>query len=132
VQVFYHLEDGKFDAVKAKRWAGGLFDVLAGTGLFILPKVGLLFILGPLGDIVAYGLSTSGTEALVCSFVSLGIPRSEAKKYQDSICDGEFLVLVYGATTSETGVALTLLQGTKPHMLQTHAIFHSGISPSTN
>ena len=130
VQVFYHLEDGVSERANAKRWAGGLFDVLVGTGLFVLPTVGLLFILGPLGDIVAFGLRSSGTEALICGLVSFGIPRSQAKKYQDSIREGEFLVVVYGATTSETEAALTLLQDTKPHLLQTHSIFHSGMAPS--
>ena len=70
------------------------------------------------------------SEALISGLVSLGVPHDEAAKYQDSIRSGEFLVVVYGATATETEAAITLLHDTKPNLLQAHSIFHSEAAPA--
>lgn len=126
VQGFYRPADAALEGAEAGAWFGGLFGLLIGTGLFILPVVGAVFVLGPLAGLVAGAISGAGVGALINGLVFLGVPQDQAIKYQERIQAGEFLVVVHGATPTETERACSLLQGTSQTCLQTHSIFHGG------
>jgi len=126
VQGFYRPMDAALEGAEAGAWYGGLFGLLIGTGLFILPVVGPVFILGPLAGLVAGAITGAGVGALASVLVPLGVRQDQAIKYQERIQAGEFLVVVHGATTAETERAGSLLQETSQVCLQTHSVFHGG------
>ena len=126
VQGFYRPADAALEGGAAGAWFGGLFGLMLGTGLFILPVIGPLLVLGPLAGLVAGAITGAGAGALVSGLVSLGVPQNQAIKYQDRIQTGEFLVIVHDATAAETASASLVLQGTRQAHLQTHSVFHGG------
>ena len=126
IQGFYRPADAALQGAEAGAWFGGICGMLTGTGLFILPVVGPVFVLGPLAGLVATAVGGAGTGALITGLVSLGIHQDQAAKYQESIHAGEFLVIVYGATSVETDRACSLLEDTSQTYLRTHCIFHGG------
>ena len=126
VQGFYRPADAALEGGAAGAWFGGLFGLLLGTGLFVIPVIGPLLVLGPLAGLVAGAITGAGAGALVSGLVLLGIPQAQAIKYQERIQTGEFLVVVHGTTAAETVLAGSTLQGTHQAYLQTHSIFHGG------
>lgn len=126
IQGFYRPGDTALAGAEAGAWFGGICGLLIGTGLFILPIVGPVFVLGPLAGLVASAIVGAGIGALITSLVSLGIYPDQAIKYQERIHAGEFLVIVHGATGIETDRACSLLEDTNQTYLKTHCIFHGG------
>ncbi len=126
IQGFYRPADAALEGVEAGAWFGGICGLLIGTGLFLIPMVGPVFVLGPLAGLVAAAMGGAGTGALITGLVFLGIHQDQAIKYQDSIHAGEFLVIIHGATGAETDRACSLLKDTNQTYLRTHCIFHGG------
>ena len=126
VQGFYRPSDAALEGGAAGAWFGGLFGLMLGTGLFVIPVIGPLLVLGPLAGLVAGAITGAGAGALVSGLVSLGVPQAQAIKYQERIQTGEFLVVVHGTTAAETVLASSTLQDTHRACLQTHSIFHGG------
>lgn len=126
VQGFYRPADAALEGAGAGAWFGGLFGLLVGTGLFILPVIGPVLVLGPLAGLVAGAIGGAGVGALVSGLVFLGVPQDQAIKYQERIQAGEFLVVVHGGSAAETERACSALQNTTHAYLQTHSIFHGG------
>ena len=126
VQGFYRPADAALEGAEAGAWYGGLFGLLLGTGMFILPVLGPVFILGPLAGLIAGAAGGAGVGALISGLVSLGVTQDQAIKYQDRLQAGEFLVVVHGADAAETEQARRLLQETDQSHLGTHSVFHGG------
>jgi len=126
VQGFYRPADAALEGAGTGAWFGGLFGLLVGTGLFILPVIGPVLVLGPLAGLVAGAIGGAGVGALVSGLVFLGVPQDQAIKYQERIQAGEFLVVVHGGSPAETERACSTLQGTSHAYLQTHSMFHGG------
>ncbi len=126
IQGFYRPADAALKGAETGAWFGGICGLLIGTGLFILPVVGPVFVLGPLAGLVAGAIGGAGLGALIASLVSLGIHQDQAVQYQESIHAGEFLVIVHGGTSAETDRACSFLQDTHQTYLRTHCIFHGG------
>ena len=126
VEGFYLPSYWAREGAEAGAWAGGIFGLLVGTGLFILPVVGPVFVLGPLAAVVAGAIVGTGVGALINGLIFLGVSKVQAIKYQERIQVGEFLVLIHGASTAETERSRSLIQNTGHTHLQTHAIFHGG------
>ena len=126
VQGFYRPADAALEGAEAGAWFGGLFGLLIGTGLFIVPVVGAVFILGPLAALVAGAVGGAGAGALINGLFALGIPHDQAIQYQSRIQTGEFLVVVHGPTAAEAEKAASLLQDTPQTTLQTHSHFYGG------
>lgn len=126
VQGFYHPADAAREGAKTGAWFGGIFGLLLGAGLFILPVAGAVLVLGPLAGLVAGAISGAGVGALINALVFMGVPQDQAIKYQERVQSGEFLVVVDGASLAETETAGTLLHETNQTCLQSHSIFHGG------
>ena len=126
VQGFYRPADAALEGAGTGAWFGGLFGLLVGTGLFILPVIGPVLVLGPLAGLVAGAIGGAGVGALVSGLVFLGVPQDQAIKYQERIQAGEFLVVVHGGSPAETERACSTLQDTSHAYLQTHSMFHGG------
>jgi hypothetical protein len=71
VQGFYRPADAALEGAGAGAWFGCLFGLLVGTGLFILPVIGPVLVLGPLAGLVAGAIGDAGVGALVSGMVFL-------------------------------------------------------------
>jgi outer membrane lipoprotein SlyB len=127
VQGFYLPADAMLAGAEAGAWVGGIFGLLVGTGMFVLPVAGSVFVLGPLAGLVAGAISGAGVGALVNALIYLGIPHDQSIKYQERIQAGEFLVVVHNASTTEIERAHSIIQNTQQIHFQTHHIFHGGV-----
>ncbi len=109
---FYNVGDRmKFWGKLGAFW-GGMWGWFIGAGLFLIPGVGHVIVLGPLvgwlagaieGAVVGAGVGVVGA-----ALVSAGIPKDKVVKYETAIGAGKFVVLVHG-TQAEVDRARTIL-----------------------
>ena len=111
VQGYYRPSDAAKEGAGFGAWFGGLWGLLMGFGLFLIPGAGPLIVLGPLAGMIAGAISGAGVGALVSGLMALGIDKEKALKLQSRLQAGEFLVTVTGAREEVTR-ARQILQGT--------------------
>ena len=73
---------------------GGVLGLLAGIGALAIPGVGPLIAAGPIMALLggtAVGATTGG---VVGGLVGLGIPEIEARRYEDKLKSGNYLIAV--------------------------------------
>lgn len=119
IQGYYRPADAAVEGAAQGAWVGGLFGLLWGFGLFLIPGAGPLLALGPLAGLLAGALGGGGIGALVSALMALGIPKDEALKIRSRVEAGEFLVVVQG-TAAEIERAREILQTTGYSDIQTH------------
>jgi uncharacterized membrane protein len=119
IQGYYRPSDAALEGAGFGAWVGGLFGLLMGFGLFVLPVAGTLIVLGPLSGLIAGAISGAGIGALVNGLMALGIPKDQALKYEARLQAGEFLVIVNG-TADEINRAKEVLQNSGEIELATH------------
>jgi hypothetical protein len=119
IQGYYRPTDAVKEGAGFGAWFGGLFGLLAGFGLFILPVVGPLIVLGPLAGLIAGAATGAGIGALVSGLMAMGVSKEEALKYKSRVEAGEFLVTVIGSS-EEIERARNILEGTGHVGLETH------------
>ena len=120
IQGFYRPTDAALAGAGQGAWFGGIFGLMFGAmGLFVLPVVGLLLILGPLSGMVAGAVGGAGVGALISGLVASGVPKNQALKYQDRIQAGEFLIVVHEGAR-EASLAEEILKETPQTSLQSH------------
>jgi hypothetical protein len=119
MQGYYRPSDAALEGAGFGAWMGGLFGLLMGFGLFVVPVAGTLIVLGPLAGMIAGAVSGAGIGALVSGLMALGIPRDQALKYEARLQAGEFLVTVTGSPEEVTR-AREALQNSGEVELQTH------------
>ncbi|MES2517384.1 MAG: general stress protein [Bacteroidota bacterium] len=114
---YYNLGD------RMKKWGGigafwgGIWGLLFGSALFIIPAIGPLLIAGPfvialvgaLEGAVAFG----GLSALGAALASIGIPENSIIEYETEIKAGKFMLLAHG-TASEVKKARETLNLESP------------------
>jgi hypothetical protein len=121
IQGYYRPSDAALEGAGFGASVGGLFGLLMGFGLFVLPVAGTVIVLGPLAGLIAGAISGAGIGALVNGLMALGIPKDRALKYQARLQAGEFLVFVTG-TAEEINRAKEVLQNSGEIELETHEI----------
>jgi hypothetical protein len=109
---FYNVGDRmKFWGKTGAFW-GGLWGWLFGAGLFLVPGIGHLIVLGPLvgwmvgaleGAVLGTGLGVLGA-----ALMSAGIPKDSVVKYETAVRGGKFVVVVHG-TPAEVDRARSIL-----------------------
>jgi hypothetical protein len=118
----YHTEEnvvGFYNAGdRMKVWGrlgafwGGLWGLLFGSAMFVIPGIGPLVVLGPMvgwivgvleGAVVAGGLSAIGA-----ALYSIGIPKDSILQYETAVKANKFVVVVHG-TTDEVAKAKEIL-----------------------
>jgi uncharacterized membrane protein len=109
---YYNVGDRmKFWGKQGAFW-GGLWGLLFGSALFVVPGIGPLFVFGPLvgwlvgaleGSVVIGGLS-----ALAAALTSIGIPKNSSILYETALKSDKFLVIVHG-TADEVAKAKGIL-----------------------
>lgn len=112
----YHTEEhviGYYNAgARMKVWGkhgafwGGLWSVLFGSALFVIPGIGPIFVFGPLvGWIVGVlegVVMIGGLSALAAALYSIGIPENSCILYETALKSDKFLVIAHGTAAEVT------------------------------
>jgi len=116
---------------RIKHWGGvgafwgGLWGMLFGAAVFVIPGIGPLLVAGPLVAWIVGALEgavvVGGAGAVGAGLFSIGIPKDSVLKYEIALKTDKYLLMVQG-TTAEVGRAREILRGTHPTELQTHSL----------
>jgi hypothetical protein len=101
---------------------GGIWGLLFGAGVFLIPGIGPVLIGGPFLAALVGALESAvvgGLSALVAGLVSHGIPKQSAIKYEEQIKADKFVLVVHG-TAEEAERAHAILSGTSPVSIEKH------------
>jgi hypothetical protein len=80
---------------------GGVIGLLAGIGALAIPGVGPLIAAGPIVATLT-GLGVGGTAGgIVGGLIGLGIPEIEAKRYEEKLKAGNYLIAVHPRNDEE-------------------------------
>jgi len=74
--------------------AGGVIGLLAGIGALAIPGLGPFIAAGPIMAALSGASIGAATGGLVGGLVGMGIPEIEAKRYEQKLRDGNFLIAV--------------------------------------
>jgi uncharacterized membrane protein len=75
--------------------AGGVIGLLAGIGALAIPGVGPLIAAGPIMAALSGAAVGATTGGIVGGLVGLGIPEIEAKRYEEKLKEGNYLIAVH-------------------------------------
>src|SRR3984957_17034388 len=104
---------------------GGLWGLLLGAGLFLIPGVGPVLVAGPFLAALVGALESAaivgGLSALAAGLVSMGIPKESAVKYEAEIRADKFVMVVHG-TPEELERARAILSDTSPLSVEKHEL----------
>jgi hypothetical protein len=114
---FYNTGDRMKVWGKRGAFWGGLWGWLFGAGMFLIPGVGHLLVLGPLVGWVVGALEgaavVGGLGVLGGALASAGIPDGSVIKYETAIKAGKFVVSAHGTPAEvEQARALLVQRGT--------------------
>ena len=121
---YYNLDDRMKAWGKTGAFWGGVWGMLFGSAVFLVPGMGQLLAAGPLvgwivgaleGAVVVGGLSIIGA-----ALYNLGIPKDSIVTYETAIKTGHFLLIARGARFEAT-LAKEILSRTAPDTLDHHA-----------
>jgi hypothetical protein len=94
---------------------GGLWGLLFGSALFVVPGIGPIVVGGPIVAWIVGALEgaalVGGISAVGAALYSIGIPKDSVLKYDTSLKANKFLLVVHG-TVDEVERASSILQGT--------------------
>src|SRR5205085_2183245 len=74
---------------------GGVLGLLAGIGALAIPGVGPFIAAGPIMAALSGAAIGAGTGGLVGALIGLGIPEIEAKRYENKLRTGNYLIAVH-------------------------------------
>ena len=81
---------------------GGVIGLLAGIGALAIPGVGPFIAAGPIMAALSGAAIGATTGGVVGGLIGLGIPEFEAKRYEDKLKSGNYLIAVHAHDGSET------------------------------
>ena len=94
---------------------GGLWGLLFGSALFVVPGIGPIVVGGPIVSWIVGALEgaavVGGLSAVGAALYSIGIPKDSVLKYETSLKANKFLLVVHG-TVDEVERASSTLQAT--------------------
>ena len=74
--------------------SGGVLGLLAGIGALAIPGVGPLIAAGPIMAALSGAAVGATTGGIVGGLIGLGIPEIEAKRYEEKLQSGNYLIAV--------------------------------------
>jgi hypothetical protein len=81
---------------------GGVIGLLAGIGALAIPGVGPLIAAGPIMAALSGAAVGAATGGVVGGLIGMGIPEFEAKRYEQKLIAGNFLIAVHAHDGDET------------------------------
>jgi uncharacterized membrane protein len=104
---------------KAGAFWGGLWGMLFGSALFMIPGVGPIFAAGPLVAWIVGALEgvtvVGGMSALGAGLYSIGIPKDSVLNYETQIKAGKFVLIAHGLS-SQVAQARNILHEAEHHV----------------
>ncbi|OHB66169.1 MAG: permease [Planctomycetes bacterium RBG_13_63_9] len=104
---------------------GGLWGLLFGSALFLVPGIGPIVVGGPIVAWIVGALEgaavVGGISAVGAALYSIGIPKDSVLRYETSLKANKFLLVVHG-TVDEVERASSILQGTDAIETTVHAV----------
>ena len=104
---------------------GGLWGLLFGSALFVIPGIGPLVAAGPLVAWMVAALEgaavVGGFSALGAGLYSIGIPKKSILLYEASLKAGKFMLVVHG-TSGEVAHAQAILSTSGASEVQLHLV----------
>jgi hypothetical protein len=120
---FYNAGDRMKAWGKTGAFWGGLWGMLFGSALFVIPGVGPLFAAGPLVAWIVGALEgaavVGGMSALGAGLYSVGIPKDSILNYETQIKAGKFVVIAHGPS-SQVEKSQTILSDAACHSGTAH------------
>jgi Protein of unknown function (DUF3341) len=102
---------------------GGIWGLLFGAGVFLIPGIGPVLVGGPFLAALVGALESAvvvgGVSALAAGLVSHGIPKDSAIKYEAQVKADKFVLVVHG-TEEEAERAHAILSTTSPVSIEKH------------
>jgi uncharacterized membrane protein len=80
---------------------GGVIGLLAGIGALAIPGVGPLIAAGPIMGALSGAAVGGATGGIIGALVGLGIPEVEARRYEDRLKAGNYLIAVHARNDTE-------------------------------
>ncbi len=81
---------------------GGIWGMLVGPAIFLIPGIGLLPMVGPIVSVIVGALEgaiiVGGMSALGVGLLNMGIPRDQIIKYEMALRFDKYLLIVHGDT----------------------------------
>jgi uncharacterized membrane protein len=120
---YYNVGDRmKFWGKRGAFW-GGLWGLLFGTALFVVPGVGPVLVFGPLAGWIIAALESAvvvgGLSALGAGLYSIGIPKDSILNCENQIKQGKFVLVAHGTAEdiaiAQSIIAMTHAADTKVH-----------------
>ena len=129
----YHTEDQVLGYYatgdRMKHWGkrgafwGGLWGMLVGSAVFLIPGVGPVMVAGSAVAWIVGALESAavvgGLSVLGAGLFSIGIPKDSAVKYETSVKAGKFLLIAHG-TAEEADLARRILANTAAEEINVH------------
>ena len=81
--------------------AGGALGLLAGIGALAIPGVGPFIAAGPIMAALSGAAIGATTGGIVGGLIGLGIPEIEAKRYDEKLRKGNYLISAHGNTSDQ-------------------------------
>ena len=89
---------------------GGVLGLLAGIGALAIPGVGPFIAAGPIMAALSGAAIGATTGGVVGGLIGMGIPEIEAKRYEDKLKSGNYLIAVHAHDGDETSRAKEIFQ----------------------
>jgi hypothetical protein len=90
--------------------AGGALGLLAGIGALAIPGAGPFIAAGPIMAALSGAAIGATTGGLVGGLVGLGIPEIEAKRYEDKLKKGNYLISAHANDGKQVDRAKTIFE----------------------
>lgn len=87
--------EGATTGATAGGLTGGVLGLLAGIGALAIPGVGPFIAAGPIMAALSGAAVGGATGGIVGGLIGLGIPEIEAKRYEDKLKNGNYLISVH-------------------------------------
>jgi hypothetical protein len=101
---------------------GGVLGLLAGIGALAIPGIGPFIAAGPIMAALSGAAIGAGTGGLVGGLIGLGIPEIEAKRYEDKLKTGNYLIAVHARDGDEKDRAKQIFKNTGAEDISTSSM----------
>ncbi len=103
---------------------GGIWGLLFGAALFVVPGLGPVLVAGPVAAWILAGLEgalvVGGLSAIGAGLYSIGIPKDSVLRYEVALKADKFLLIAHGSADEVTRAKETI-ERTSPVEVNVHA-----------
>ena len=97
---YYNTGDRMMSWGKNGAFWGGLWGILFGSGMFLIPGIGPVLVAGPLVALIVAGVQgaaiVGGFSVLGAALASIGVPENTVVQYEAELKIGKYLLIAHG------------------------------------